>query len=275
VKTKSYPRISVVTPSYNQGDYVEWTVRSVLEQRYPGLEYILLDGGSTDSSIYRLRPYIDKFSFYQSAPDGGQSDAIAKGFSISTGDIMAYLNSDDMLLPGTLNYVAHFFEHNPSVDFIYGHRCIIDAHNKIIGHWILPPHNNFMMRRWDLIPQESCFWRRSLFEKYGNIDKALQFAMDYDLFVRFMRTGRFRRVDRFLSAFRIHQAAKTTNLLSSVGTKEVKIIQRRHQIRLIPAAGNIFSMSVQLRSALWLRRRKCLPGLPPGLGLSLDKLWGW
>ncbi|MGH8552797.1 MAG: glycosyltransferase family 2 protein, partial [Methylococcales bacterium] len=202
---RELPCISIVTPSFNQGKFVEATVRSVLDQRYPKLEYLFLDGGSTDATLDRIAPYRARFAHFESVPDGGQSAAIARGFSLCGGEIMAYLNSDDQLLPGTLNFVADFFERHPHLDAIYGHRCIIDANNRVIGHWILPPHSNFMMRRWDLIPQESCFWRRRLFETGGNIDPTFRFAMDYDLFVRYMKTGRFKRVNRFLAAFRVHE----------------------------------------------------------------------
>src|SRR3954453_16886761 len=103
---EALPRITIVTPSYNQGEFVEATVRSVFGQRYPNLEYIVMDGGSKDDTVARLEPYRAQFAHFQSAPDAGQSAAIAEGFNRSTGEIMAYLNSDDVLLPGTLNFVA-------------------------------------------------------------------------------------------------------------------------------------------------------------------------
>src|ERR1700730_14129203 len=184
-----WPRISIVTPSYNQGKYIERTVRSVLLQRYPNLEYILMDGGSSDDTVSRLTPYKNQFSYFVSAPDNGQADAIAKGFARSSGEIMAYLNSDDLLAPDTLHFVAKFFQRYPNVDCIYSHRCTVDENDQVIWYWILPPHHDSWMKRWDLIPQETCFWRRSLFEKAGNIDPSYHFAMDYDLFVRFMNLG--------------------------------------------------------------------------------------
>ena len=267
------PTISIVTPSFNQGDFVEWTVKSVLRQRYQKLEYIFMDGGSSDTTLQRVNPYVNQFTHFESGQDGGQSAAIAKGFEFATGEIMGFLNSDDVLLPGTLNFVADFFRKNPRIDFIYGHRCIINEHNDVLGHWILPAHNNYLMRRWDLIPQETCFWRRRLFEKQGNIDPSYRFALDYDLFVRFMKIGKFKRVNRFLAAFRIHENAKTSMQLKTVGQQEIIRVQKQHKIRLNPVLGHLFSLSVQLRSALWLRRRVCLPGLPPGSGYNLEFLW--
>ncbi len=268
------PVISLVTPSFNQGKFVEATVRSVLEQRYPKLEYLFMDGGSTDATLNRIAPYQARFACFKSAADQGQSAAIAEGFSLATGEILAYLNSDDLLLPGTLNFVADFFERHPRVDLIYGHRCVIDAENRVIGHWILPPHCNFMMRRWDLIPQETCFWRRRLFEAHGNIDKSFRFAMDYDLLVRYMKTGRFKRVNRFLAAFRVHEHAKSSTQLATTGEQEIARIQSKYRIRDFPFAGKLFSLAVQLRAALFARWNECLPGLPPGIHYPIDEIWG-
>ena len=216
-----WPKISIVTPSYNQGKFIERTVRSVLLQRYPDLEYIVMDGGSTDDTLDRLASYMEQFSYFVSEPDKGQADAIANGFARSSGEIMAYLNSDDLLAPDALHFVARFFRDNPNIDWIYSHRCTVDDEDRVIWYWIVPPHQNFLMRRWDYIPQETCFWRRSLFEKTGNIDRSYRFAMDYDLFVRFMNHGHGRRVNRFLGAFRDHSTSKTKQLLETVGAREM------------------------------------------------------
>ncbi len=268
------PTISIVTPSFNQGDFVEWTVRSVLEQRYPRLEYIFMDGGSTDQTLGRIAPYCDRFFHFESGPDGGQSAAIAKGFSFATGELMAYLNSDDMLLPGTLNFIADYFQRHPEIDFLYGHRCIINEVNQVIGHWILPPHSNFLMRRWDLIPQESCFWRRRLFEQKGNVDASFHFAMDYDLFVRYMTIGKFKRVNRFLAAFRMHQNTKTATQLATIGMAEIGRVQQHNNMWFPPLLGSLFPLWVQLRSLLFVRKGESFSGLPPGLSFNLSALWG-
>jgi len=269
------PRISIVTPSYNQAQYVEATVRSVFDQRYPDLEYIFMDGGSKDDTVARLAPYRERFAHFQSAPDDGQAAAIAAGFERATGEIMGYLNSDDVLLPGTLNFVAGYFARHPEVDFIYGHRAIIDERAVVRGHWILPNHSNFLMRRWDLIPQESCFWRRALLEREGNVDPKMRFAMDYDLFVRFMRSGRFRRVNRFLAAFRIHSTSKTSSLLYTIGLQEIAQVHNTYGLRLYSTLiGKAFMVSVQARSALFARRGSVLPGLPPSVGYNLAEVWG-
>jgi glycosyltransferase involved in cell wall biosynthesis len=272
------PRITIVTPSFNQGAFVEATVRSVFEQRYPDLEYILMDGGSKDDTLERLEPYRHRFAHFQSAPDGGQSAAIADGFDRSTGEIMAYLNSDDVLLPGSLAFVARFFREHPDVDAIYGHRAIIDEKNRVLGHWILPPHSSTLMRRWDLIPQESCFWRRSLWERAGNVDPTFRFAMDYDLFVRYMDAGRFRRVNRFLAAYRVHQQAKTHQLLETVGAQEIQRVYGKYRIRVVWGLSHVMGMAfplwVRLRSAYFVRMHQSYPGLPPGWDYDLGEFWG-
>jgi glycosyltransferase involved in cell wall biosynthesis/SAM-dependent methyltransferase len=273
----NWPKISIVTPSYNQGEFIERTVRSVLLQRYPDLEYIVMDGGSTDETLERLRPYQDKFSYFVSERDGGQADAIAKGFARSSGEIMAYLNSDDLLAPDTLHFVARFFQENPTVDWIYSHRCTVDDHDRVIWYWILPPHLNFLMRRWDYIPQETCFWRRSLFEKTGNIDRSYKFAMDYDLFVRFMNTGRGRRLNRFLGAFRDHNTSKTKQLLATVGAREMLRVRRKFRIRAAITDG-IFGLLignwVQYAGRYFATAAHSLPGGFGGLGYDYNDVWG-
>jgi glycosyltransferase involved in cell wall biosynthesis len=269
------PVISIVTPSYNQGEFVEWTVRSVFLQRYPALEYILMDGGSKDRTLERLEPYRERFAHFVSAPDRGQADALRRGFERSTGEIMAYLNSDDVLLPGTLAYVADYFRRHPEVDMIYSHRCMIDERNTVTSYWILPPHCSALIRRWDLIPQETCFWRRRLFEREGNVDPSFRFAMDYDLFVRYLRSGRVRRVSRFLGAFRVHGDSKTETQWFSVGRGEVARVRAQYGIRCASdLLGSALSHAVQLRSAWFVYRGGTRPGLPPGVGYNLDEMWG-
>src|SRR5215207_7525224 len=128
--TMTLPKISIVTPSYNQAQFVAWTARSVLLQRYPNLEYVWMDGGSKDDTVEVLKPYHDRFAYFVSERDKGQSDAIHRGFQKTTGDIMAYLNSDDMLAPGALHWVANFFEEHPEIDAVYSHRITVDGKNK-------------------------------------------------------------------------------------------------------------------------------------------------
>ena len=271
------PKISIVTPSMNQGPFIEWTVRSVLGQDYPSVEYVVMDGGSTDGTLERLAPYSHRFHALESAPDGGQADALARGFERTTGDVMAYLNSDDVLAPGTLRFVAKFFEEHPFVDALYSHRCRMDESGTVRGYWILPPHLDLLMLRWDLIPQETCFWRRRLFERAGPIDRSLHFALDYDLFVRFMNHGRLARANRFLGAFREHGGAKTTLIERTVGTREVDRIRDRYVIevgRYGDHFGDWFLRGVRRAGRRHAAARTALPGALPGTGYSYDDVWG-
>ena len=273
-----HPKISVVTPSYNQAPFIGWTVRSVLLQRYPNLEYIVMDGGSSDGTMSVLAPYRDRLAHLSHARDKGQSDAVSRGFARSSGQIMCYLNSDDMLAPGALAFVADFFAHNPDVDVVYSHRCTVDEDNIVRWYWLLPRHNNWFQSRWDLIPQETCFWRRRVFEKCGNIDASFRFALDYDLFVRFMRAkAKFVRVNRFLGVFREHDAAKTSQWMDTVGAKEISRVRERYAIKsgiLDPILGYRYYDSVIRRGSAFADKKGKLPGALPGVGYDYGALWG-
>jgi len=223
------PKISIVTPSFNHGMYLERTIRSVIDQNYPNLEYIVQDGGSHDGSAEILRKYADSLRHWESAKDNGQSHAINLGFRHATGEIMAYLNSDDFLLPGTLPYIADYFRRHPEIDVVYGHRIVVDAEGREVGRWVLPPHNDEVLSSVDYIPQETLFWRRRIWEKVGGqVDESFQFAMDWDLLIRFRDAGaRFVRLPRFLAAFRVHPSQKTSAQIEDLGAREIYRLRRR------------------------------------------------
>lgn len=225
------PSIAIVTPSYNQGEFIERTIRSVLDQQYPNLEYIVQDGNSTDDTLAVLNSYQEKLTQFNSNQDNGQAHAINLGFQHTSGEIMAYLNSDDILLPGTLSYVADYFTRHPDVDVVYGHRIIINEQDQEIGRWVLPPHNDQSILWKDYIPQETLFWRRSLWEKIGGrMDESFQFALDWDLLIRFQTAGaKFSRLPRFLAAFRLHAGQKTGTQIHSVGlSEEHRLLKQVH-----------------------------------------------
>ena len=225
------PSISVTTPSYNQDKFIERTIKSVLNQRYPKLEYVIQDGCSTDETFSILERYNDSIISWQSVKDTGQANAINRGFHRTSGEIMAYLNSDDLYLPGTLNYVARFFMQHPEIDVVYGHRILINERDNEIGRWVLPPHDKEVLLWADYIPQETLFWRRSIWEKVGGyLDENFFFAMDWDLLLRFREaSAKFARLPRFLGAFRIHEQQKTFAQLD-IGKKEMqKLRYRVHQ----------------------------------------------
>ena len=207
-----------MTPSLNQGRFIESTLKSILLQGYERLEYIVVDGGSTDDTVRILETYSPWLAYWQSRADQGLSDALAQGFAQATGDILCYLNSDDLLAPDALSLVAGYFAKHPEIDAIYSHRRIMSENGYVAYHWLLPPHSDYLMKRWSLIPQETCFWRRSLFDRVGGVDTSLKFAVDYDLFVRMMSLGRFKRLNRFLGAFRMYSGQKSSRELHSVGS---------------------------------------------------------
>jgi glycosyltransferase involved in cell wall biosynthesis/GT2 family glycosyltransferase len=225
-----YPTISIVTPTFNQGHTLNETLRSVISQDYPGLEYAVVDGGSSDETKDVLSKFKSHLSYCVSEPDRGQADAIVKGFRHLHGEIMAYLNSDDLLMPGALSFVGRYFARHPEIDVIYGHRVVIDENGAEVGRWILPRHDARAIRHFDYIPQETLFWRRSIYETVGGVNRAFHFAMDWDLLLRFIAAGaRFYRVPYFLACFRVHQSQKTHTLFNSVGERErVRLLMREH-----------------------------------------------
>lgn len=222
------PLISIVTPSFNQGSFLPRTIESVLNQQYPRVEYVVQDGGSTDDTKHVLDRYRDKLHHYEMRKDNGQSHAINLGFAHTSGEIMAYLNSDDLFLPGAFFAVARYFERHPDVDVVYGHRVVIDHLDNETGRWVLPPHDGEALKWADYIPQETMFWRRRIWDKVGGIDESFRFAMDWDLLLRFQDAGaKFHRLGRFLGAFRVHQSSKTVTVVNDTGLMEMNRLRRR------------------------------------------------
>jgi glycosyltransferase involved in cell wall biosynthesis len=206
------------------------TINSIIDQSYPNMEYIIQDGSSSDGTLDLIDKYASKIAHVNSARDSGMAQAINRGFSHATGDIMAYLNSDDLLLPGSLNFVASYFARNPDVDVVYGHRVIISTNGEEVGRWVLPPHDSAVLSWADYVPQETLFWRRRIWEKIGaEMDETFRFALDWDLLLRFREAGaRFVRVPRFLGAFRVHDEQKTARELADVGSSEMNRLRDQH-----------------------------------------------
>lgn len=224
----SPPMISIVTPNLDQGRFLERTLASVLDQRYPALEYIVRDGGSTDESSEVLARHAARLQKVVSEPDGGQAAALNRGFRSTRGEIMAWLNADDLLLPGALDFVARYFIEHPDVDVLYGHRVLIDSEDREIGRWILPEHDDETLRWADFVPQETLFWRRRAWDEIGGaLDESYRFAIDWDLLLRFAGAGlTLVRVPRFLGAFRVHPEQKTHSW-KDVGASEMSRLRTR------------------------------------------------
>lgn len=230
---KDWPTISVVTPSYNQGEFLERTIRSVLNQGYPALEYIIVDGGSTDGSVDVIRKYQSHLACWVSEKDDGQSHAIRKGFNRATGRILAWLNSDDVYLPGTLRRAGRAFMEASSTDVVYGNVCLIDENDSIIGDRRLTPFIPYLSKYGMLyggfgINQPAAFWTKALYERVGGIDTGFRFTMDNDLFLRLALAGaRFRFLREYFTGFRVHPDSKTSTI-RHVAQQEKQIIQTRY-----------------------------------------------
>jgi FkbM family methyltransferase len=233
------PSLAIVTPCLNGRTYLRETMTSVLAQDYPGLHYVIQDGRSRDGSPELAQQLAAAHRrgtvAVASEHDDGQADAINRGFARTSGDIMAWLNADDVLLPGSLDYVGRYFAQHPEIDLVYGHRIVIDVEGREVARWILPPHMPAAMGWADFVPQETLFWRRRVWERVGPLDNSFAFAFDWDFILRAQRAGyRFKRLPRFLGAFRIHELQKT-HAMSSIGFAEMARIRRVHFGREVSA----------------------------------------
>jgi glycosyltransferase involved in cell wall biosynthesis len=231
------PRFAIVTPSFNQARFLEQTITSVLHEEVP-LDYVVQDGGSTDGSVEIVRRHASRLCAWETAPDRGQADAIARGFAKTAGrpeDLMAWLNSDDFYLPGALGFVSDWFARHPTVDALYGHRVVADEQGREINRWVLPRHDPALLRLNDFVPQETLFWRRRIWDRVGGVDRTLQFAIDWDLLLRFQEAGAvIVHVPYFLACFRVHRAQKTSAQMKDTGQLEIDRLRAKAQGRLIP-----------------------------------------
>ncbi|MGB8212303.1 MAG: glycosyltransferase family 2 protein [Anaerolineales bacterium] len=204
------PLVSIVTPSFNQARYLESTIRSVLDQDYPNLEYILVDGGSSDGSEEIIRCYADRLAWWVSEKDRGQTDAINKGFSHAKGEILAWLNSDDTYEPHAISEAVSFLHTHPEVGLLYGNANFIDENGQVIGRFPAAQTDYKRLRRGYVhIPQQASFWRADLWRKVGPLDPSFYFAMDYDLWVRLAALAPVQYVPRLWANFRLHTQGKT------------------------------------------------------------------
>jgi glycosyltransferase involved in cell wall biosynthesis len=204
------PLVSIVTPSFNQAHYLESTILSVLEQDYPNIEYIIVDGGSSDGSVEIIRRYANRLAWWVSEKDNGQTDAINKGFNRMKGDILAWLNSDDTYEKNAVREAVSFLQEQPEVGLVYGGANFIDENGRTIGHFPAAQTNYRRLRQGYVhIPQQSAFWRADLWRKVGPLDPSFFFAMDYDLWVRLAALAPVQYLPRLWANFRLHTRGKT------------------------------------------------------------------
>lgn len=218
----NFPKISIVTPSFNQGEFIEQTIQSVLEQDYPNLEYLIIDGGSTDQSVEIIKKYEEYLAFWVSEKDEGHYHAINKGFAKCTGEIMAWLNSDDMYTPWALKTVASAFMQFPQINWVTTlNQLIFDDCGlcadvkKIPGYsrsaFLDGRYTSTKSSNFGFIQQESTFWRRSLWEAVDGLRCRFRLAADYDLWGRFFQNDNLWGLSSPLAGFRFHQKNKSHN----------------------------------------------------------------
>ncbi len=224
------PDITIVTPSFNQGDFVEETLRSVLLQAGVALEYLVYDGGSQDGTARILDYYRPILSSLRIGPDGGQAAALASAFRASNGEVLGFVNSDDLLLPGALAHVVELFRSDPGVMVVVGRTLLIDEAGRTFYRSVgmTPTFRSLLDWGTGGFCQPSVFFRRDAYSAAGGVDPGLTFAFDYDLFTRMAKLYPFRRTARFLSAFRHHGASKSATL-QKVRRMEDEAVRARHQ----------------------------------------------
>lgn len=213
LKLANFPKITIITPSYNQGEFIEATILSVIQQNYPNLEYIVIDGGSNDNTLEIINKYQDYLNYWISEIDRGQAHAINKGLEQATGDIVAFLNSDDVYLPEILFFVASFFTENPETEFICGQTEFINQESQPtqgFADLFKVEINDITMTETCHIAQPSTFFRASAYQKYGNFNESLHYCFDYDFWLRaYLAGANFSDISQTLSQFRIHDNSKT------------------------------------------------------------------
>lgn len=239
------PKISIVTPSYNQAQYLEETIRSVLLQSYPNLEYIIIDGGSTDGSVEIIKKYEPWLTYWVSEPDRGQSHAINKGFGKATGDIFGWINSDDYYAPNAFSHIANLFKKNQTA-WVSGVCQTSNPNGEIVSSNSEPQE----FEKWLLtcpLAQPSVFWRRELWQAVGGVDTNLQYSFDYDLWMKFSRVEpKPIWTDRHIATFRIHPASKSSTSRVNFDREDWLIFHRN-----INRIKNIFT-----RYSLNIKRRQ-------------------
>jgi len=231
----TYPKISVVVPSFNQVEYLELALRSIIDQEYPNLELIVIDGGSNDGSSDVVRNYESHMKFWCSEPDGGQTLGIIKGFSHATGEILCFLNSDDLFEPGSLLEVGQYFAAHPDTDAVYGNALWIDAKGGPLRPQKEMPFNRFIfLHTYNYIPSMSMFWRRSIYDKAGGLNPAFQMAFDADLWMRFSDNGTIKHVARQWSRMRFYPEQKSQRLREITIREDMQVRSRYWKNQVMP-----------------------------------------
>lgn len=221
------PSISVVVPSFNQAMFIEETLRSILDQDYPNLELIVIDGGSKDGSVDVIRKYESSISYWVSEPDAGQTDALIKGFSRASGEIQCWINSDDQMTDKSMFQVAKFFNEKPDAEAVFGDTIWIDRDGRPLRTQREIPFNRFIwLHTYNYIPGMSMYWRRALYERVGGLDPRFDLAMDADLWSRFADMTKIYHMRHIWSYQRFYAEQKNSSLRSMSDAEDEFIRQR-------------------------------------------------
>lgn len=263
------PIVSVITPSFNQSPFLERTILSVLSQDYPNLEYIIIDGGSTDGSVEIIRHYEDRITSWSSEPDLGQTDAINKGFGRAQGEILCWLNSDDTFRPGAIREAVEYLQSHPEIGMVYGIAYYIDEQDRVLGRFPMGQIGYAQLRRGgNAIAQQASFFRRRVWQMVGPLDPSFYYAMDWDLWVRIAAVTPIRFVPRPWANFRLHGGSKSLKEANRCWPEMVRVHFRE--------GGSRFSVLY----AKYLLRRMVEPLMPLRMQLRFiayawQKRLGW
>ena len=253
------PLVSIVTPSFNQARYIEATIQSVLSQDYPRIEYLIVDGGSSDGTVEIIKKYDRRqkhgISWWVSEPDRGQTDAINKGFGGAQGEILAWLNSDDTYEPGAVSAAVTYLLEHPQVGMVYGDCNFINENGQMIGKFGSAQTNYHLLRQGYVhIPQQTMFFRAAWWKQVGPLDPSFYFAMDYDLWTRLAARTELKYVPQTWANFRLHTTGKTIAADDRCWPEMIRVHYRD--------GGSFFSMIVakyyirKLIAPLWNWRRR-------------------
>lgn len=255
----SLPKISVVVPSFNQCKFIERCLVSILDQGYPDLELIIIDGGSEDGTIDVLRKYDGAIAYWQSTSDQGQSDALNQGFARATGDVFGWMNADDMYVPGAFHRVAPLFAGSPNTNVVFGDWLEIDSDDNVIQRcYAFDFSIAHLIYEGFHINAQAMFWRREAHERFGKFDTELHRTMDYDLILRIgLREGSrtFKRIPDALASFRRHPEQKTRGFDNLVRDEHLRIAHRAGVMRKYSKLGRLLRVTYRVRRAAWYLRR--------------------
>ena len=261
--------VSIITPSYNQAAYLEQTILSVLNQDFSRIEYILVDGASTDGSVEIIKKYAGKFSYWVSEKDRGQADAINKGFARATGDIVAWLNSDDYYLQGTVSAAVKVFEENPDAVLVYGNMLAVDEHGKTFNTLSYKQLTLEDLLCFQIIGQPAVFMRRSALNKTSGLNPDFHFLLDHLLWIHIAKQGKILHVDQTWSAARYHAEAKNRAKAAEFGREAFRILDEVAQDKTLAPVLAMVSRRARA-SAHRVDSRYLLDG-----GLSAKSLSAW